>query len=470
MACAIAESDSPIVRPPDVPAGRLDVATFVSRGTEAPAKKRGRPRRVPDVVPQQTWPEFQAVIFGLVRDGWTGGVGLDPAAKHKPLWIETPGEVALSHRDPGSALSLKLGASAIDDPLKDYVPLVASSYDDLRDILARHAGPRAAYLLNYVLARALDKPGNVDVSIDELVAASGPRPRTEAERLRRRREVWEVLRLFAHIAVYGRRRGYENAGEMLRTAGVMIAFTERADDGQLSLDGSEPPRELTYAVGPWLERLAAADPGLRPHFGNTLAAAQQSDTRPRQVWKKAIEWALNVRWREDAKNAKERRQGEDKDGGTRKTSKMQTRDVTRRDLLDYWNPTVILKARGASARTGVEPRAVTYAEILSSIHPLRAVKLWDDAIKLLQQDRVIGTDRGDYVPHGPEPWKPPKDWPKGKLFKPQGRQKTWLDQKITIRPGPAGQEALRALKGRTDEIQKAKRKARARPGTRITRP
>jgi hypothetical protein len=384
-------------------------------------KKRGRPRRGLAAVPQQTWPEFEAVVFGVVRDGRT------PSTKGT-LWLEVPGEVALTHKPPGSALSLRLGASAVDDPLKDYAPLVATSYEDLRGLLATHAGQRTAYLLNYALALAAsNEPGHVTVSIDELVGVSGPRPRSEGERLQRRRETWEGLRLFAHIAVYGRRVSYENAGEMLRTAGPLIAFTERADEGQLSLDGAEPPREITYVAGPWLERLATADPGLLPYFGDVLALAQQSDRRASYVWEKAIAWALGQRLRVNAKDAKESRQGMDKDGAA-KASKLQTRDFTRRDLLDYLNP---------------EPH---YADVLASPHPHRAVTYWDDAVALLKQHGVVGSGRGDYVEHGPAPWRKPKDWPKGKPFKPQGWQDAWLEQKFTIRPGPAGQALLQDVK------------------------
>jgi hypothetical protein len=405
---------------------------------EVPKKKRGRPRRLPAVVPQQTWPEFEAVVFGWVRDGKTGGAD----AEGKPLWQETPGEVALTHKNPGSDLMLKLGASAIDDPLKDYAPLVATSYDDLRDLLARHAGQRTAYLLNYTLARAAEKQGSVTMSIDELVSVSGPRPRSEAERTERSREAWYVMCLFAHIAVHGRRKSYENAGEMLRTAGPLVALTERADEGQLSLDGSDPPREFTYAAGPWFERLAAEDPSLLPFFGDVLALAQQPDRQPRHVWKNAVAWALGQRWRQNAKNAKERQQGMAADG-TDKPSKLQTRDFTRRELLDYLNP---------------EPH---YADVIAGDKPGRAVRLWADAIALLRQQGIIGAAASDYVEHGPAPWRKPKDWPKGKLFKPQGWADAWLDEPLTIRPGPAGQAALQDVKASAAKARKRKPKRAA---------
>ena len=408
------------------------VRTTIRPAEEKKPKKRGRPRRLPATVPQQTWPEFEAVVFGVVRDGKTAGA-------KGTLWIETPGEVALSHKRPGSDLSLKLGASTIDDPLKDYAPLVATSYDDLRDILATHAGQRTAYLFNYTVARASEKPGAVTVSVDELVDVSGPPARTEAARLQRRREAWECLRLFAHIAVHGRRESYANAGEILRTAGPLFAFTERADEGQLSLDGSEPPREVTYVAGPWLERLAAADPGLLPYFGDVLALARQSDRQPRYIWQKAIAWALGQRLRVNAKNARERRQGMDANGQDKPT-KLQTRDFTRRELLDYLNP---------------EPH---YADVLASAHPLRAVGYWDDAVRLLRQQGIIGAAESDYVEHGPAPWRKPKDWPKGKPYKPQGWGDAWLDEPLTIRPGPAGQVALQDVKASADKSRKGKPK------------
>lgn len=384
-------------------------------------KKRGRPRREePAIVPQQTWPEFEAVIFGVVRDGKTG-----------ELWLDAPGEVALTHKRPGSSLSLRLGASAVDDPQKDYWPLHATSYADLRDKLAEGAGPRTAYLLNYTLARASKEPGRVPMPIDELVSVSGPRPRSEADRRKRRREAWEALRLFAHIGVYGRRKAYrprKGEPDMLATVGPLIAFLEVADkEGQLSLDGSEPPREVTYAAGPWLERMTAADPSLLPYFGDVLALARQSDAQPRYVWMKALAWTLNQRWRQGAKLATEKRQGYDKDGNAKPT-KLQTRDFTRRDLLDYLNP------------------APHYADLLAGSDPRRAVDLWNEAIALLRQEGIIGAASADYVEHGPAPWRKPKEWPSGKPFKPQGWQEAWIAQKLTIRPGPVGQAALRDVK------------------------
>jgi hypothetical protein len=409
----------------------LGAALQQAEPEEKKPAKRGRPRRLPAAVPQQTWPEFEAVVFGVVRDGKAAGV----------KWIETPGEVALTHRNPGSDLSLKLGASTIDDPQKDYAPLIATSYEDLRGLLATHAGQCTAYLFNYTVARASEKAGRVTLSVDELVDVSGPRPRSEAAHRQRRREVWEGLRLFAHIAVHGRRESYANAGEMLRTTGPLVAFTERADEGQLSLDGSEPPREVTYVAGPWLERLAAADPGLLPYFRDVLALARQSDKRASYVWKNAVAWALGQRLRVNAKDAKEKRQGMDA-AGKGKLSKLQARDFTRRELLDYLNP---------------EPH---YAEVLAGAHPLRAVALWDTVVGLLRQEQagIIGAAAGDYVEHGPAPWRKPKDWPKGKPFKPQGWGDAWLDEPLTMRPGPAGQAAMQDVKTRAAKAGPKRRK------------
>ena len=75
-------------------AGRLDMLPFVPPGLEIPAKKkRGRPRRLPDVIPQQTYPEAEAVVFFLddVRGGLTNTRRLE-------------GEVAITHQRPGSSL------------------------------------------------------------------------------------------------------------------------------------------------------------------------------------------------------------------------------------------------------------------------------------------------------------------------------------------------------------------------------
>ena len=265
---------------------------------------------------------------------------------------------------------------------------------------------------------------NVTVAIDELVNASGPRPHSEAEHQQRRHRVWDALGLFAHIGVFGRRPGYENVGEKLRTFGPLIAFTERADEEQLTLDGSEPPAEVSYVAGPWLERQVAADPALLPYFWDVLAMARVSNEQPRYRWMHAIDWALGHRARLGAAHT--------------------PHTFRRRDLLDYLDP---------------EPR---YADILAGNNPGQAIHLWNDAISLLKQNGRIGRGKGDYVEHGPAPWKKPANWPKGKPFKPQGWQEAWLSQRLTIRVVPEEQAALETVKASAQKAIAAKAAAAAR--------
>lgn len=63
--------------------------------------------------------------------------------------------------------------------------------------------------------------------------------------------------------------------------------------------------------------------------------------------------------------------------------------TNRSELLAYANP---------------EPHV---ADILAGDNPERAVALWDAAISLLRQRGVIGNEPGDYVEHGPAPWREP---------------------------------------------------------------
>ena len=377
-------------------------------------RKRGRPRRGLEVVPQQTWPEFEAVVFGMFADG--------PTLAH---WRRITGELALAHKRPGSKLSLRFGAL---EEGTEVVPLRVSSHEELERRIMELGGPRTLHRFNYCLARARQEPGGFTVTPDELVNVSGPPPRSAHEAEQRKREAWEDLRLFCHIFVAGRRPSYpakKGEPDILATWGPLLAFLEVADtQGQLALDGSVPPREATLAAGPWLARVVNERPAdYMPYFANVLTLARLPDTQPRYAWLKAVAWALNQRWRTNAKGATEKRQGMD-DNGNERPSKLQTRDFTRRELLDYLNP---------------EPH---YADILAGSDPRRAIRLWDEAIALLRQHGVIGTGRGDYKEHGPAPWRQPKDWPKGKPFKPQGWQEAWLDQKITIRPGAEGQSII----------------------------
>lgn len=424
---------APLFMPPDYPA-----LTYM----DPLPKKRGRPRRGPEVVPQQTSPEFEAVIFGVVVDGRTATKDTGDAAP----WQDVAGEVALTHKRKGSPLSLHFGASAVDDPTRDFVPLRATSPAELRELLEQVAGPRTAHLYNYTLVRAREELDGYTVSIDELVNASGPRPRSGRERDVARREVWDALRLLAHVAVYGRRKAYapkKGEPDILATRGPLVAFLEVADNEQLSLDGSNPPREVTLIAGPWLARLAAENPAALPYATDDRTRATLPGAQPRHAWADGVGWAYVHLSRIDAKNANERGQGVDEDG-QEKPTKMQVRDFTRRELLDYLNP---------------EPH---YADILAGPHPLRAVKLWDDMRRLLQQRGVWGSGRGDYVEHGPAPWHKPKDWPKGKLYNPKGWGDGWLDERLTIRPGPQGQDVVRTMKAKADATRDKAAKTRAR--------
>lgn len=250
--------------------------------------------------------------------------------------------------------------------------------------------------------------------------SAGRAPCTQAERGQRRREAWELLRLFTHIAVAGRRRAYrptKGEPDILATWGPLIALIEVADgEGQLALDGSRPPREATLVAGPWLERITKEHPEFLPDFGNALVLGRLPD-KPRHVWAKGIGWALTQRIRVNAA-----RQGS-------------MRYFTRRELLDYLNP---------------EPH---YAEILASNKPRRAVALWDAAIALLKEHGVIGS----YNEIGPAPWKRAAERPGRTGSKPQGWQEAWLDQKLDIRPGVNGEHLLSEVRAKATEARKARR-------------
>ena len=77
--------------------------------------------------------------------------------------------------------------------------------------------------------------------------------------------------------------------------------------------------------------------------------------------------------------------------------------------------------------------------------------LWDKAIDQFRQDGVIGAGARRLRRARAGTVEQPKDWPKGKPFKPQGWQDAWLNQKITIRPGPRARprsEEIKAQGGR----------------------
>jgi hypothetical protein len=432
VAFALADGDRLTARPPDVPAERLDIVPPAANGAEIHAKKRGRPPLLPDIVPQQTWPEAEAVVFFLddVRAGLVNTRRLE-------------GEVAITHQRPGSSLSVKLGGDLGVDVR--FVPLLPETHEELERLIVDIAGPRAPLLWNYLLQRAREEPARFTVVIDDLVNATGPQADSRQERLERRQEAWDTVRIFLRLAVIGRRPAYrpkKGEPDTVQTFGPMLAFLEAGEDpGQLALFGSTPPREVTLTAGPWFERMAVQHPDWLPYFGDTRQLAQRPDARAPYTWVSGIEWALNVRWRQSASRSQRKRQGIDFATGQEKDAKIQTRDFTRRELLDYRNP---------------DPH---YREILDSDHPRRAVALWKKSIAALIEADIIGPALSDYVPHGPEPWEQPKDWPKRQPFKPQGWQNAWLDQKITIRPGKKGQAALREIVAKAHAARSHRKKS-----------
>lgn len=379
----------------------------------APALRRVAIRRgLPPVLPQQTFQEAKSLTIAIA-DG----------AKLR-RWVPIDGELALRHVVKGSPLETKL----LGHPLLDWLGL-PSTIDNLRAEL-QQAGLPAVILLHVVLGTALDKlqarRAFVTVAIDELLNSIGWKPRSRQQRDALRRRVWRYLALFDAMQVIGRRDGKYRDPETrglidLSSRDALIRITGRRDPAQLAFDDSQPPLEVTYVAGPWIEQWRG-DRRILTYFGSIQKLAAIPAGKPSGAWAQSVGLALHQRWRERA--AKDStmigRVGDDKKITVRGDP------FTRRDLLNLFPP---------------EP---TVDEILGSTDPGRAKDFWRDLVAALKQAKVIG-----YY-HEPKPLS-------GKR---QGWADEWLDQPLDIRPCPDDAAAVAEIAGNARARKRALSKKR----------
>src|SRR5262249_42769392 len=130
-------------------------------------------------------------------------------------------------------------------------------------------------------------------------------------------------------------------------------------------DGNQDPVELTYVLGPWLERFRH-NPQVLQRFGDVRRIAKIPGGRPGGSWAHSIAFALNPFWREGASRATRKR------GGEEKQDTLRFPPVTRRELLTMIPP---------------EP---SLEDVINSGHPGRAKQYWHRAMRFLKDEKIVG--------------------------------------------------------------------------------
>jgi hypothetical protein len=380
------------------------VADIGGDGTDAVRHRRPLPARLP----QQTFAEAKAV-----------GIAIG-AGHHLTGWGAVEGEVALRHGIEGAALEVKLTGGPLLDTL-GLPKTIESLRAELKDLRLP-----AVLLLHVLLGAALRQAecGRLyaAATLDELIAAIGWVPHSTADRKAMRRRVWRWLLLTESLVVIGERRGMYRDPETrkvldLTSRDALIRVMGQRREAGLVSDSSEPPLEVTFAPGPWVEQwLGRRD--ILAYFGDVRRLAEIPAGKPAGAWAQAIGLALQQIWRERASRTVVAHAGEDRHLTVRPDT------VTRRQLLDMFPPTP------------------TVHEVLGGPNPRRAKDYWKDAIQLLREQGLVG--RCAEV--------------RALAPKRQGWADDWLDQPLEIRPKDRDVDAVAEIARRASAASRARRR------------
>jgi hypothetical protein len=399
------------------------------------------------LTPEEVW-QSQYFIGDTLREAfwlWSddlilsigGGIALDNRRSFEALyrifdradgrylrrWLPIDGEIALRHAVPEAVIETKL----VGSPLLDWMGR-PNTIDSLQDEL-RRLGVPTVLLLHVVLAAALERQRvHVTVAIDELLSAIGWRPRSTTERETMRRDIWRWLAILDAMHVIGQRKGrYRDPDTRdvldLTSVDALIRITGQRMPAQLAFDSSQPPIEVTYVAGPWLDKWRGNRQVLS-YFGDVRKLAAIPGGKPSGAWAQAIGLALNQLWRERAARAQVARVGED----NHRTVRVGT--FTRRQLLTMFPPSPSVE------------------EVLGSPNPRRAQGYWNDAISLLKTVGVVAHYQETTPLHAGR----------------QGWAEPWLTQSLDIRPADEEKQAVMEIANRAATAHKTRAKRRGKTG------
>ncbi len=373
------------------------------------AVKRRAKKQIPAKLPQQTFMEARNPAIAIA-DGPFGR-----------RWEEVSGETALRHAIPGASIQTKLTAK----PVLDFSGL-PTDYNGLRQEL-QNLELSTVLLLNVAICCVLSKP-QVSVEIDELIRALGWKPRSVTERADMRRKVWNWLLLFDRLTVHGLRpRAYKDHLTKekfdLTSSDALIKITGKRDPVQLGLGNLEPPIEVSWVAGPWLDKFRGNDQVLQ-YFGDIRKIASIPAGKAAGAWAQSIGLTLNQLWRQRATRTETESVGEVKHLTAR------FKPFTRLELLDMF-------------------RADPWVEdLLNSDKPHRAREYWDEAIRILKRDAQMISY---YKELGANPAEQRR----------KGWQEGWLHQELDIRPRESDTKTVAELSRKSAQITRSLKKRSA---------
>lgn len=350
----------------------------------APPEVAETPFLLPGEIRQPTFQEARNAAIALA----------DGASLHRwqPDEFEASWRHQLSRRDP---LVTKLTTAG---SVLDWLAL-PKHHEQLRQELQNLRFP-AVLLFNVAIGLLLETP-QITISLDTLMGAIGWHPKGIKERAEMRRQAWRWLLLFNSLSVVGQRPGVykdRSTGRKIEVTSVdvFLRVSGYRQALQTSIDGSEPPLEVSLVAGPWIDRYRGNGQVLTT-FADVRRIAAIPAGRPSGSWAQAAGMALQQVWRERATEAtvEHSEQG---------LSVCFPRALTRRQLLGMFR---------------CEPPPAT---ILEGNDPTRARGYWAGALYQLQKAGVVSCCTETAA------------LPKGR----SGWQEAWLDQPLDVRPGPDG--------------------------------
>ena len=319
-------------------------------------------------------------------------------------WRNNNKTLSRSCQLPGTSYFVRL--SALDDE-------VAAGYsdDDIMTALEKLTGDQDAdciFALLYVL-HLLAPPAPLPertapvgwVSLDDVIAKIGWNPRSTNEREKMRGKVWQYLRFGARAGVYGQRTGPtiidKKTGKPIdtRVDGPIWVFHDRI---RASLfDPRAPPLQVEISMTrAWTALITSPQTAQYLPLGELLGSIPGE--QPSGAWARCIGLALANLWRRQPKAVLD-----------------ETLQPTRSELLTHYTP-----------------KKAPPLEILDSTNPSFARKYWKDALQILVQNEFLANagDAAQAVHVGGKPL-PRQNW-----------KVSWLDERVTLLPGPRMRAAV----------------------------
>jgi hypothetical protein len=212
----------------------------------------------------------------------------------------------------------------------------------------------------------------------------------------------------------------------LTSADALIKLTGTRGQTQLTFDNSNPPIEVSWVAGPWLDRFRH-DRRVLQFLGDIYKIASIPAGRPSGAWAQSIGLALNQFWRQQALRGKVSYCGNDN-----RPTIIFDYPFTRYGLLDMFR---------------TQPWV---GDILAGPNPNRAETYWKEAIRMLKHTAgMIG-------------YCEPKN-KQNQRTKRSGWQDNWLYEELDIRPKDEWMKAVVELSKKKSVNKRRASKKRGAP-------